>query len=178
MSLAQLIFKKGNFIGNIELDVVITESASATVKLTENPVENGADINDHIIVEPMTFSMTGMVSNISTSTVNSIISAPASFSQATTKSREAWENLLELQIMRKPFTLYQGLKAYENVVILSLSESQDKDTANGLFFTATMKQVIFVGPKKATELQFDDSNISDKMIPIVSRGLTQLRGVL
>ena len=57
MAIAQLFFKKGNFIGEIELDVIINESASASVRVTENPVEYGANVNDHIITEPMAFTM-------------------------------------------------------------------------------------------------------------------------
>jgi len=174
MSIAQLIFRKGNFISTVELDIIITESATATVRVTENPVEYGANINDHIIIEPLTFTTEGVVSNVSSSTIGQFARVPANFSKATTKSKEAWEELLELQINRTPFTLKQGLKEYENIVIISLTESQDKDTANGLFFTATMKEIIFVGVKPIEEEQFNDLSIADKMVAAVKGGLKQL----
>lgn len=168
MAIAQLLFKKGNFISTVELDIIINEGASATSRLTENPVENGANVNDHIIIEPMTFTTEGMVSNISSDVIGQ-------FSQNSNKAQEAWSDLLELQINRQPFTLIQGLREYNNIVILSLAEQQDKDTANGLFFTATMKELIFVGSEIITPDQFDDSNISDKMIPATSGGLKQVK---
>lgn len=174
MSIAQLFFRKGNFISTIELDIIISESASATARVTENPVEHGANINDHIIIEPLTFTTVGVVSNISSSTLGQFTRVPAIFSQITAKSREAWEALLELQVDRVPFTLVQGLKEYKNIVIIGLSESQDKDTANGLFFTATMKEIIFVGAKTITAEQFNDSSIADKMITAIEGGLKQL----
>jgi len=169
MSIAQLIFKKGNFIDKIEFDAVITEGATATARLTENPVESGANINDHIIIEPMTFTVEGVVSNSASSLGLGIV-----YSQFNDRAKEAWNDLLELQITREPFTLVQGLKEYNNVVILSLSENQNKETANGLFFTATMKEIIFVGSEIITEDQFNDSNIADQMIDSVSGGLKQL----
>lgn len=174
MSIAQLLFRKGNFISTVELDIIITEGAFATARLTENPVENGANVNDHIILEPMTFNVEGVVSNISASSVGSFVRLPTVFSQNTSKSREAWEALLELQVSRQPFTLVQNLRSYDNVVILSLAENQDKNTSNGLFFTATMKEVIFVGSQIITADQFNDSNISDKMVSATQGGLKQL----
>ncbi len=176
MSVAQLFFRKGNFISTVELDIIISESATATIRVTENPVEHGANVNDHIIVEPRTFTTNGVVSNISSSVIGQFARVPAVFSQSTSKSKEAWEALLELQINRTPFTLIQGLKKYDNVVILSLTESQDKDTANGLFFTANMKEIVFVGAKTITAEQFNDSSIADKMIAAIEGGLKQLFG--
>ena len=177
MSIAQLFFKKGNFISTVEIDAVITESASATVRVTENPVEFGANMNDHIITEPMAFTVSGVVSNISSNKIGQFLRVPSVFSKNTSKSKEAWEELLELQINKIPFTLVQGLKEYRNVVILSLTESQDKDTSKGLFFTATMKEIIFAGAEIIVEEQFNDTNIADKMVPSVSGGLKALGGV-
>lgn len=175
MSIAQLFFRKGNFISTVELDIIISESTTATVRVTENPVENGANVNDHIIIEPLTFTTAGIVSNISSSTIGQFTRIPTIFSQSTAKSKEAWEALLELQINKIPFTLVQGLKEYNNVVLISLTESQDKDSANGLFFTATMKEIIFVGVKAITAEQFNEPPIADKMIPAIKGGLKQLK---
>lgn len=177
MAIAQLIYYKGNFINTVELDIIISEGAVATARVTENPVEYGANVNDHIIIEPMTFTVSGVVSNISSKTSDAIDTLSTVFSQFTSKAREVWEDLLKLQIDRTPFTLVQGLKEYTNVIILSLSEQQDKDTANGLFFNATMKEIIFVGSEIVTSDQFNDSDISDKMVPSVTGGQKQLQGV-
>lgn len=178
MGIAQLFFQKGNFISTIELDIIINESATATARLTENPVENGANYNDHIIIEPMQFHTEGIVSNISSNALGQLLRIPTAFTQNTSKAKEAWEELLELQISRTPFTLVQGLKTYRNIVILSLTENQNKDTANGLFFSAQMKELILVGAEVITANQFNNIGISDKMIPIVTGGLKQLAGVL
>jgi len=170
MAITQLLFKKGNYIGEIELDVIITEGASANVRLTKNPVENGADINDHVVVEPMTFSISGVVSNAS----SNIIDAAANILGSQTKAQQAWEDLLELQINRTPFTLVQGLKSYDNVLITSLSESQDKDTSNSLNFTASLSEVILVGTGGPPATTFADQDTSDKATPSTSGGLKSI----
>jgi hypothetical protein len=174
VAISQLIFKEKNLISTIELDVIIVESATSTVRLTQNPVENGADINDHIIVEPLTFTVEGVVSNVSSTFVDAFASAPTVFSRSTSKAQDAWTELLKLQAEKTPFDLKQGLKTYDNVVILTLSQAQDKDTANGLFFTSTMKQLILVGAGAVTADDFPNQNISDQMIPATTGGLKQL----
>jgi len=177
MSIAQLFFRKGNFIEEIELDVIISEGASATVRVTENPVEFGANMNDHIIVEPMAFTMSGIVSNISSSTIGQFTRVPTVFTQGTSKAKEAWEALLELMANKTIFDLKQGLKEYPNVTMLSITENQDKDTANGLFFAATFKEIIFAGAEIITPDQFSEFSIADKSVPSVSGGLKALGGV-
>lgn len=38
--------------------VVINESVQRSSKVTSNPVENGADINDHVVNDPIKFTIT------------------------------------------------------------------------------------------------------------------------
>jgi len=174
MSIAQMIFNKGNYIENIELDAIISESATAVAEVTENPVEYGADINDHMIIKPMSFTVSGVVSNVNSKNISFPTDFPASFSKTTNKSQITWEALLKLQINRTPFTLVQGLKRYSNVVIISLSETQDVDTANGLFFTATLKEIIKAGAQLVTKDQFKDQKIADMALPSIHGGLKQI----
>lgn len=173
MAISQLYFKKGNYIEAIELDIIITEGAQSTVRLTSNPVENGANSNDHIIFEPMTFTVEGMISDTTTKTFGQLGQIGRIVTKTESKSKEAWEDLLNLQMRRTPFTLFQGLKSYENVIILTLEESQDKDTSNALFFTATLKELIFVGTQVNEEDQFDEDDISDSMTESTKGGLKQ-----
>lgn len=173
MSLAKLITRKGNFIEEIEIDVIISEGATSSSTITKNPVENGADVNDHIIIEPMTFQMSGIVSDASSSflqTANQV----AAIGSGTTRSKATWEDLLELQTRREPFTLVQGLKTYENVVIQSLSETQDKDTSNALSFTATLTEIILVGTGAPPTTEFGSDATSDQMTPATDSGLKQV----
>lgn len=175
MAVAQLFFREPNLIGNIELDVIITESAQSSARITRNPVQSGSDINDHMIIDPMTFSMQGVVSNASisaTDTAQSVISLISSGGQ--TRDKITWDQLLELQASRIPFTLFQNLRSYDNVVIQSLREAQDKDTSNGLFFVADMVALNIVGVAVITADQFEDQDTADGMLPATEGGLKQI----
>jgi len=176
MSVSQLIFKKGNFIGEIELDIIVSESTNTSSTITSNPVENGSNVNDNIVINPMTFSISGIVSDSKVlplgglTGLGQIISGNA-FTKQSTPSKEAWEELLDLQASRTPFTLVTNLKAYDNVVIENLATSQDKDTSNSLHFTANLREIIFVGSQVLTAEQFNDQDTADKTIPNVEGGL-------
>ncbi len=55
----------GEKCGTVRLDatttgVVITESVQRSSKVTSNPVETGADINDHVVNDPVKFTITGV----------------------------------------------------------------------------------------------------------------------
>lgn len=176
MALAQLFFKKGNYIADIELDVIIEESAAASAKVTTNPVEKGADVNDHIIVEPMVFTMTGVVSDSKVNVLDNldVLANPGTYTGKNTPSKDAWQDLLELHANRTPFKLTQNLRSYDNVVLVSLSESQNKDTSRGLFFTASFQVLNLVGQDALSVQQFNDSDIADMTMPNVVGGLKQI----
>ena len=50
-------------IGTVVVDASITETHSLAAEATEHPVEQGADISDHVHVRPIQLSITGLVSN-------------------------------------------------------------------------------------------------------------------
>lgn len=159
MSIAKLLYRKKSYLGTVLLDVVITENASSTVKITKNPVEYGADMSDHVVIQPMTYSMTGLVSNAVTSILSTNYSLPGSQSN----SQIAWQELLDLQRSGVPFTLEQGLKKYENVMIEGLTTDRNKDSAGGLYFTATLTEVIMAGATQDSAAAYSDSDIADGM---------------
>ena len=171
MSITSLFFNKGNYIEEIELDIIISESASATARVTKNPVEKGADINDHKIIEPMTFTMSGVVSNTPSSLFNQFNRTTGS---DRTKAQSAWDDLLKLHKESTPFTLVQGLKSYDNVTMISLTESQDVDTANELSFTATFTELNLAGVDAPPIVTYADQDTSDKASPSTNSGLKQI----
>ncbi|MEA3330601.1 MAG: hypothetical protein U9Q29_02785 [Campylobacterota bacterium] len=172
MALANLIFPKENKLATVELDIVISESVNTSSTITENPVEQGADVTDHIITNAMTFSMTGVVSDTPVKFLGGLL-AGQSLLSGEKPSIKAWDELLKLQATKEPFTLVQNLKSYPNVFIESLSTTQDKDTSQMLRFTANMKEIIMVGTQEISEVQFDEQDTSDGMVKTKDEGLKQ-----
>lgn len=48
-------------IGTVELDAVVSEGHQSDLRVTENPVESGAQIADHAVLEPKTVTITGVM---------------------------------------------------------------------------------------------------------------------
>ena len=174
MSLAQLFFFEPNTIGDdnvgvIEFDVTVSESASATATATKNPVENGADVTDHVRMEPLAFTVSGIVSDTPVKFLAGI--QAGNILTGNKQSKTAWDKLLELQAKREPFTLTQGLKSYNNVVIMKLSATKDASNSGALVFTSEMQEIILVGTQELTAFNFNEPEISDGMVPTVDSGL-------
>lgn len=172
MAIAQLFFKKAKFIDTIEFDAFITEGATTSSSVTSNPVQNAADSNDHIISNPMTFEIQGIISNIASNVIQQ-------FTRNAFTGREdikTWKALTDLQASKNLFTLVLGLRSYKNVQILTLSHIQDKDTSTTLVFTATLQEILIPPSKKLLSFQvgFADQATADAAGPSIDGGLKQL----
>ena len=63
MAFENLFIRKKKAIGGIELDAILSESHSNEVTITTNPVELGADITDHAIIQPKKLQILAQVSD-------------------------------------------------------------------------------------------------------------------
>lgn len=142
---------------NIEvvLDAVITEVFDNTVTVTENPVELGAQITDHSIIQPRTYTMEAVVSNtplgftgLQETAGNIIDSVTGFFGDSTgtglTRAQAAYRDLVNIQSAREPITVQTGLNLLPNLLITRISSARTKDTSGALFFTADLREVIIV----------------------------------
>lgn len=48
-------------IGTVTLDAVVSESHQSDLRITENPIESGAQIADHAVLEPRSVTITGVM---------------------------------------------------------------------------------------------------------------------
>ena len=63
MAIQSIFSKTYPKLGPLQFDAVLEESEERTVTYTENPVEFGANYQDHRIVQPTRYYMIGAVSN-------------------------------------------------------------------------------------------------------------------
>lgn len=124
-------------LDTIQLDAIIRESNSSNIRLTQFPVESGATITDHAIIEPKKYQLIGSIANM-----RSIGSASPTSGFFGNDARTTYEELVQLQQQRTTFTVVAGLITYENLLIESISANQDKDTFNSLLFSATLVEIL------------------------------------
>lgn len=106
--------------------IVFSESATDKLTVTKQPVQQGANINDHAYKEPTELNMS------------------IQFSGTSQTLEEIYQELLTLQESRERFTVYTGKRVYESMLITSLGNTTDKQTENVLSINLSMTEIITV----------------------------------
>lgn len=151
---------------DLVFDITKSESHSARLVVTKNPVETGASIADHAYMDPLTLTIEAEVSDtwLHARDESGVLRAdPVWGSQLgpdalalfgstgqTNRSATAWLVLNNLMQSAEPFDVQTGLKLYTDMMLTELSADQDKSSAGKLAFRATLEQVIRVSTKTIT----------------------------
>ena len=160
MGLFNILFRKERTkIGNIQVDVTISESHTAKSKVTTNPVEDGVDIADHVRLESLQYSMQGMITNTPSafSLIDTEVGIVTSLSGQTNRALDAYNQMMDLRESREPFVLITGLRQYENMILEELTINRDAKTANAIFFTARLRQIEIATSETISQ---SDSNLA------------------
>lgn len=97
------------------------ENAQMTSKVTSNPIEGGGIITDHAVLDPIKF------------TINGIVTSAAQYAT------------LEAMWRNRDLLTYRGEEAFENLLITSLQRTRSADNAGGFGFTAAFQQISITG---------------------------------
>jgi len=133
----QLIGVKTN-IGGYFFDAFLKVDHNSSLRITDHPVEEGANITDHAYVEPKTLTMEIGMSDACISFIN------GQFTEKYTRSVSAFDVLVNLQEQRIPLKVHTRLKTYENMLIETITVPDDYMTQYGLRATVGLRQIIVV----------------------------------
>jgi len=114
-------------IGPIPLDCILSEQHSAEIEITGNPIETGAEVNDHAYVKPKQVTLEVADSNAAL----------------------MYNILVRFQESRIPFYLVTGLTIYKDMLIQAIDATRDKDMSTVLRATVICRQVIIVSTASA-----------------------------
>lgn len=132
-----LIYCKTNIAG-LFFDAILNVSTEHSATITQHPVQSGANISDHMYLEPVQITMEIGMSDA----MASMVMGQWAGVGGSSKSVNAYQKLVELQAARIPFTVLDRLNTYNNMVIKSVSVNDDFRTKNGLRATVSMQQLI------------------------------------
>lgn len=132
---AQMVYCKTN-IGGLFFDAVLNVNTTHSAVITSHPVQSGANISDHMYMEPVQIAMEIGMSDAMASMVR------GQWTGAYTKSVSAYRKMCKLQALRIPFTVVTRLNRYDNMVIKSISVPDDVNTLHGLKATVELQQII------------------------------------
>lgn len=149
MAFENLFIRTQKSIGGIQLDAVISESHTNEVTLTNNPVELGADITDHAIVQPKRVNVLAQVSDtpLGAAAFGQIVDLVTglfgtSTGENITRSNAAYNAMVQLQEAREPIELQTRLKLYTNMIITNIRTQQDKDTSRIVRMNIDLQEVL------------------------------------
>lgn len=145
MSLVVLTDDKGN---SYYFDVTYKEMHSYENQITQNPVQEGAAINDHVYRQPILFTWDVGMSDCLTSI------SPGQFSSSEKRSVAAFEVLESLWENATPITITTGFRQYNNMIIKLFIPYKDKHTMYGMRANVTFQQIIVT---YATDIPVKDS---------------------
>lgn len=111
-------------IGGFTATCTVEEVSNNNLTITQHPVQQGAAITDHSYLEPVTVSIKFFFDN-STGDLNTI-----------------YQNLLDLQATREPFSIVTGKKTYNNMLFSSMRQTTDPNTENCLAIDSDFQQIL------------------------------------
>lgn len=109
-------------VGPIRFDCVISEDHVSEIEITGNPIETGAEVNDHAYVKPKQVTL----------------------DVADNNAALIYNALVRFQETRIPFFMITGLTLYKNMLIQSIDAKRDKTTSRILRATIVLREVIIV----------------------------------
>ncbi len=151
MAFENLFIRTKKSIGGIELDAVLSETHTNAVRLSKNPIELGAEITDHAIVEPKRLNIIATVSDtpLGSAAFGQIVDLVTglfgtSTSRNLTRSNAAYNAVLQLMESREPIEVQTKLKLYENMIITGLRTTQDKNSSRIVEMAISLEEALIV----------------------------------
>lgn len=133
--LADVFLSTKSSIAYIIPQVVISEEHTDESEITDQPIETGAPVSDHVYDLPPELVMV-----VGWSSSASIFDASGTANSVD----DAYAALLDLKSLREPFSVTTSKRQYENMLIRRLSTVTDKTTNHVLRIEVGMRQVFIV----------------------------------
>ena len=147
-------------LGDVEFSVVESESPERTNEITEKPVEQGANIADHVRPMPLVFA------------INGVVTGPDAAQKLSQLSRYR-ENAVRLT--------YVGRNLIRDLIIESLTTNHAVKIRDGFSFDLILKQVriavprtaVYVGPDPAGSAVVGAAGTSAQNKAVQNKGTQQ-----
>ena len=134
----------GNEFGNIELDANLSETHEWGADVTENPVEEGAPVADHVVERADKLTIRGFVSETPITASANILGLIGSVSDASSRTQQVFDLLRLLIKERQVMTVYTKHQTYEDMVLSRLIIPRTPQTGDAIEFRAEFVHVRFV----------------------------------
>ncbi len=125
----------------LTIDVSIREIHSLRANITRFPVEEGASITDHIINQPRTLTIDGLISDTPSDLYTLVTPGLVSGFASTPPSLEAFDTMKSWWGNKQILDVQTGLDVYKNMIINNFSFPKDANTGRALRFTISLEEI-------------------------------------
>ena len=122
-------------IQDLQIDIVSSEVIELPSETTDNPIESGSEVTDHIINKPI---LLRMICQIGGSTLLNF----------TDRKLEGYEALKKLRDDKQPVTVVSGLETFSNMLINNITIDRNLQNASVLQFQIEFKQAKIVSSQR------------------------------
>lgn len=178
----------------VTLDCSLNETHKRSSPPSKHPIENGTTISDHIIVEPFSLEITGIISDDPIGGLGGLLTEAATSLAANLlppggltaiagamglasviagskkPSVAAYLQLIQLQQNAQPFDVLTSLYRYPAMWIADLSVPRDAGSGNILLFTVKLEQLLLVTPQAVNIQIFANGNLSANNVDVGNQG--------
>lgn len=121
------------YIDDVLVDATPNEAPSFSNEITENPLEDGTVITDHINQKPLTLELNVVITGEYEGT-----------------PQEKYERLLEIRNNREIISVIGALQVYEDMAISEINLEKSADNAKGYSGTISFQQIRFATAETIT----------------------------
>jgi len=125
----------------IEVDATTSEDHSDTSTLTQNPIESGAMVSDHVIDNPIPLTLDIVISDDPLKLLAVAGNLSRAFTDADKPSLEVYDFLKLSKLDRKLFTITTTLDIYFDMILIGISVTRTASTSRGLFATLQFQNI-------------------------------------
>jgi len=149
-------------IGGVYFDGILRTEHMSRIRPTQYPVQTGAVMTDHAVIEPAELTIEVMMSDCHTTSFVSgfafidaiwqalqIIKLYSNFVEMEQvgmgdgRSARTWKTLRSMQLSRTPIVVETRLQTYNNMLIEELSAPDDVKTLHAFKCTVRLREIIF-----------------------------------
>lgn len=135
LQLFSSFFGVNKSIQDLEIDIVSSEVIELPSETTDNPIESGSEVTDHIINKPILLRMVCQIGG-------------SNLTNWTDRKIEGYEALKRLRDDKQPVTVVSGLETFSNMLINNISIDRNLQNASVLQFQIEFKQAKIVSSQR------------------------------
>lgn len=149
----QFSYVDGAALEAIVMDATLSESHGFSAEVTDFPVESGSDKSDNVRPKPVTLRIDAFVSDFPLQSNITQQLAAGAFTQRPSAELRRAQNTLDGLIALKDkgvtITVTTGIRTYKNMVLTQIDVNRDKNIAQGIRMTITMREIQVVKTQTA-----------------------------